>query len=116
MGTRLAMQLTQAGRRSRFWQNVVTKRPLADPPPTFINCAVVRGVKPAAEVLAVQTILGSAQLLESSDEHAAALRAQVTSPGGTTAAGLRALEAGGFRAAILDAVSTATARSRELGQ
>ncbi len=84
---------------------------------TLIEAGVLVGLtREVAEVLAVQTILGSAQLLESSDEHAAALRAQVTSPGGTTAAGLRALEAGGFRAAILDAVSTATARSRELGQ
>lgn len=83
---------------------------------TLIEAGVLVGLtREVAEVLAVQTILGSAQLLESSDEHAAALRAQVTSPGGTTAAGLRALEAGGFRAAILDAVSTATARSRELG-
>ena len=69
-----------------------------------------------AEVLAVQTLLGSARLLESSDEAAASLRAQVTSPGGTTAAGLRALESGGFRSAILDAVSAATDRARELGQ
>ena len=83
---------------------------------TLIEAGVLVGLtREVAEVLAVQTILGSAQLLESSDEHAAALRAQVTSPGGTTAAGLRALEAGGFRAALLDAVSTATARSRELG-
>jgi pyrroline-5-carboxylate reductase len=43
------------------------------------------------------------------------LRAAVTSPAGTTAAGLRALERGGVRAAILDAVMAATERSRELG-
>ena len=83
---------------------------------TLIEAGVLVGLtREVAEVLAVQTLLGSAKLLESSDEHAAALRAQVTSPGGTTAAGVRALEAGGFRSAILDAVSVATERSRELG-
>lgn len=69
-----------------------------------------------AEVLAVQTLLGSAQLLHSSEETAASLRAGVTSPGGTTAAGLRALEDGGMRTALLAAVVAATERSRELGQ
>lgn len=83
----------------------------------MIEAGVLVGLtREVAEVLAVQTILGSAQLLESSDQHAAALRAQVTSPGGTTAAGLRALETGGLRAAILDAVAAATERSRELGR
>ena len=84
---------------------------------SMIEAGVLVGLpRDVAEVLAVQTLLGSASLLESSDEAAAALRAQVTSPGGTTAAGLRALESGGFRSAILDAVSAATERSRELGQ
>jgi pyrroline-5-carboxylate reductase len=66
--------------------------------------------------LAVQTLLGSARLLDESPEGAAALRAGVTSPGGTTAAGLRALEAGGVRSAFLEAILAATERSRELGQ
>lgn len=84
---------------------------------SMIEAGVLVGLpRDVAEVLAVQTILGSAQLLESSDEHAAALRAQVTSPGGTTAAGLRALESGGLRASVLDAVAAATERSRELGR
>jgi pyrroline-5-carboxylate reductase len=84
---------------------------------SMIEAGVLVGLpRDVAEVLAVQTLLGSASLLESSDEAAASLRAQVTSPGGTTAAGLRALESGGFRSAILDAVSSATERSRELGQ
>jgi len=84
---------------------------------SMIEAGVLVGLpRDVAEVLAVQTLLGSASLLESSDEAAASLRAQVTSPGGTTAAGLRALESGGFRSAVLDAVAAATDRSRQLGQ
>ncbi len=66
--------------------------------------------------LAVQTILGSARLLDESGQSAEELRAAVTSPGGTTAAGIRALEAGAVRSAILEAVTAATERSRRLGQ
>jgi pyrroline-5-carboxylate reductase len=84
---------------------------------SLIEAGVLNGLpRDVAEVLAVQTLRGSAELLHSSDEHAAALRAAVTSPGGTTAAALRALEVGGLRAAILDAVTVATERSRELGR
>jgi pyrroline-5-carboxylate reductase len=54
-------------------------------------------------------------LLAQSDEGPEALRAAVTSPGGTTAAGLHELERAGVRAAFLDAVAAATSRSRELG-
>jgi pyrroline-5-carboxylate reductase len=68
-----------------------------------------------AETLAFQTLLGSARLLIDSGDTPAALRAAVTSPGGTTAAGLRELERHGVRAAFLDAVMAATERSRELG-
>jgi pyrroline-5-carboxylate reductase len=68
-----------------------------------------------AETLAFETLHGSARLLLDSGETPAALRAAVTSPGGTTAAGLRELERHGVRAAFLDAVMAATARSRELG-
>ena len=84
---------------------------------SLIEAGVLVGLsRDVAEVLAVQTLLGSARLLESSDDHAAVLRAGVTSPGGTTAAALHALEAGGLRAALIDAVIAATERSRELGR
>jgi pyrroline-5-carboxylate reductase len=65
--------------------------------------------------LAVQTVLGSARLLAEGDDGPEALRAAVTSPAGTTAAGLRVLEQRAVRAAIADAVTAATARSRALG-
>ena len=65
--------------------------------------------------LTTQLLMGSATLLARSGQSAEQLRAAVTSPGGTTAAGLRALERAGIRAAFLDAVVAATERSRELG-
>ena len=68
-----------------------------------------------AETLAFQTLLGAARLLVEGDDSPAALRAAVTSPGGTTAAGLRELERHGVRAAFLEAVTAAAERSRELG-
>ena len=68
-----------------------------------------------AETLAFQTLLGAARLLVDSGDSPATLRAAVTSPGGTTAAGLRELERHGVRAAFLDAVTAAAERSRELG-
>jgi pyrroline-5-carboxylate reductase len=84
---------------------------------SLIEAGVLVGLsRPVAEALAVQTIVGSGRLLADSDEHAAALRAAVTSPGGTTAAGLRELELAGVRAALLSAVTAATERSRQLGR
>jgi pyrroline-5-carboxylate reductase len=82
----------------------------------LIDAGVLVGLaRPVATDLAVQTLRGAAELLASGSGTPADLRAAVTSPGGTTAAGLRALEAGGVRAAIADAVVAATERSRELG-
>jgi pyrroline-5-carboxylate reductase len=65
--------------------------------------------------LASQTIYGAGKLLAESTDDAATLRANVTSPGGTTAAGLRSLEAHGVRSAFIEAVAAAAARSHELG-
>jgi pyrroline-5-carboxylate reductase len=82
----------------------------------LIEAGVAVGLpRPASEALAVQTLLGSARLLAETGERAEVLRAAVTSPGGTTAAGLAALEKRAVRAAILEAVEAATNRSRELG-
>jgi pyrroline-5-carboxylate reductase len=64
--------------------------------------------------LAVETLAGSAALLRETGEDPAALRAAVTSPGGTTAAGLRVLEGRAVRSAVLDAVVAATERARQV--
>lgn len=81
----------------------------------LIDAGVLAGLSRANAVALVQQLfVGSAALLADRGDPAA-LRAMVTSPGGTTAAGLRALETAGVRAALLDAVMAATARSRELG-
>ena len=66
--------------------------------------------------LAAQTVLGSAKLLLETGLHPGTLKDMVASPAGTTIAGLHALERGGLRAALMDAVEAATRRSAELGQ
>ena len=98
----------------------------------LVDAGVAAGLpRPVATDLVTQTMAGSAaMLLERLDEQQAAgnaamgsemdtsaaqLRATVTSPGGTTAAGLRELERGGFRAAVADAVAAAKTRSEQLG-
>ncbi len=65
--------------------------------------------------LAIQTVLGTATLLKESGLHPAELKDRVSSPGGTTIAGVGALERGGFRAAAMEAVKAAYSRSQELG-
>jgi pyrroline-5-carboxylate reductase len=69
-----------------------------------------------ALLLAAQTVLGSAKLAVESGRHPGQLKDMVTSPGGTTIAGMFALEQGAFRAAVMDAVARAAERSAELGK
>ncbi|WP_224386852.1 pyrroline-5-carboxylate reductase [Pseudonocardia sp. ICBG1293] len=72
--------------------------------------------RPDATELTVQTALGAARMLRETGEHPALLRENVTSPAGTTAAGLRELERHGLRAALADAVTAAHDRSVALGR
>ena len=69
-----------------------------------------------AMLLAAQTVLGSAKMLLETGEHPGRLKDMVASPGGTTIAGLHALENGGLRSAVMNAVSAAARRSEELGR
>lgn len=69
-----------------------------------------------ASTLALQTVLGTAQLLLETELHPAVLKDRVTSPGGTTIAGVAALERAGLRSAVIEAVQAAWQRSRSLGQ
>ena len=87
----------------------------------FIEALTDGGVKmglprPLALTLAIQTVLGTARLCHEEQLHPAVLKDLVTSPGGTTIAGLHALESGGFRGAVMDAVTDAARRSEELGK
>ncbi|MDH3394158.1 MAG: pyrroline-5-carboxylate reductase [Desulfobulbaceae bacterium] len=87
---------------------------------SFLEALIDAGVKvglprPIAETLSLQTVMGSVKLAMETGDHPAQLRAMVTSPGGTTIAGLHVLERGGMQGLIMDAVESATDRSRALG-
>jgi pyrroline-5-carboxylate reductase len=69
-----------------------------------------------SQLLAAQTLLGSAKLLLETNEHPGRLKDMVTSPGGTAITGLHTLENGGVRTTLMNAVEAATKRSRELGE
>jgi pyrroline-5-carboxylate reductase len=82
----------------------------------LIDAGVLAGLpRDVSSTLAIQTLLGAATLLAQGTDTPEALRAAVTSPGGTTAEGLRTLEQHGVRAALLEAVAAAARRSEELG-
>jgi pyrroline-5-carboxylate reductase len=88
---------------------------------TFIEALADGGVqeglrRDVAQALAVQTVLGAAMLVKETGEHPALLRDKVCSPGGTTIAAIRVLEERGLRATMMEAVSSATRRSKELGR
>ena len=83
----------------------------------LIDAGVLIGLgRDLATTMALQTVLGSARYAQETGRHVAELRGMVTSPGGTTAEGLRALEAGGLRAAVTEAVVAAYAKSRAMGE
>jgi pyrroline-5-carboxylate reductase len=71
---------------------------------------------PVARQLTIQTLVGAAAMLKETGESPESLRAKVSSPGGTTLAGLSELEHRGFKDAVGAAVITATRRSQELGR
>jgi len=82
----------------------------------LVEAGVLVGLaRPLSRTLALHTLAGAARLLVESGQEPESLRAQVTSPGGTTAAALRVLEAKAVRSAFLEAVAAAAERARQLG-
>ena len=83
----------------------------------MINAAVNIGLRPGdARRMVLQTMIGSSEFAQHSVAHPAALKDMVTSPGGTTAAGLQVLEQRAVRSALIDAVAAAHQRAVELGR
>jgi pyrroline-5-carboxylate reductase len=72
--------------------------------------------RPTATLLAAQTVLGAAKMVLETGQHPGALKDMVTSPAGTTIAGMHALESGGLRGLMMEAVRRATERSAALGR
>src|SRR6267378_2709101 len=84
--------------------------------PAYVALVIEGLDRATAMTLATQTVLGAAKLLAETGMHPAALKDMVSSPGGTTIAGIAALEEGGVRTTFIRAVERATLRSRELGR
>lgn len=83
----------------------------------LIDAGVAVGLpREVAETLTRRTIAGSGRMLVETDRSPTDLRAMVTSPGGTTAAAMRVIEASGFRSTFYEALAAATERSRQLGR
>jgi pyrroline-5-carboxylate reductase len=83
----------------------------------MIRAGVENGLtEPEATLLATRTAIGAGRMLESTTDSAGELRRKVTSPGGTTAAAIEAMSAGGFERIIADAIRAATERGRVLGR
>ena len=83
----------------------------------LIGAAVNIGLRPDdARRMVLQTLIGSSEFAQQSGQHPAVLKDMVTSPGGTTAAGLRVLEQRSVRSALIDAVAAAHQRAEELGR
>lgn len=82
----------------------------------MIDAGILLGIPRAtASSLIVQAAVGSAKMLDESEDHPVLMREAVTSPGGTTIAAIRELERHGVRAALIDAIEAARNRSVELG-
>ncbi|QTN01216.1 pyrroline-5-carboxylate reductase [Sediminibacillus dalangtanensis] len=80
------------------------------------EAAAEAGLKPEiAKELIIQTLVGAAEMLKNSDEQPSALREKITSPGGTTQAGLETLEKYKYQEALMACIKQAAARSIELG-
>jgi pyrroline-5-carboxylate reductase len=83
----------------------------------MVEAGVAEGIdRDVSRLLVTHTLLGSARLLAETGESAEVLRAHITSPGGTTAAGLRVLERRSVSSAVMEAVAVAAERARELGR
>ena len=81
----------------------------------LIEAGVQMGLsRDVSRTLVIETVLGSAIMLKETGQDPEALRAMVTSPAGTTAAGIRTLEARAVRSAFMEAVASATERARNL--